>query len=173
MGCNFNRYWYAKDNPYKYIDPDGRTCKKAGNDGYSCTVDDNAGKWSRSALKTVNRTYTQAVNILLKHPGATAKIEVDGKSFTVSAKTVAKALIGTWVVTGNGHPRSRADTLGGTLTPNRGHNGSPKTTLSPSALSYRQIWRNCVHRQRLESDFYTRRHSRYIVRVSNDSALPE
>jgi RHS repeat-associated protein len=23
-GSNFNRYWYAKDNPYRYTDPDGR-----------------------------------------------------------------------------------------------------------------------------------------------------
>ena len=23
-GANFNRYWYAKDNPYRYTDPDGR-----------------------------------------------------------------------------------------------------------------------------------------------------
>jgi RHS repeat-associated protein len=23
-GVNFNRYWYANDNPYKFVDPDGR-----------------------------------------------------------------------------------------------------------------------------------------------------
>ncbi|MGO1070758.1 RHS repeat-associated core domain-containing protein [Lysobacter sp. CA199] len=23
-GANFNRYWYANNNPYKFIDPDGR-----------------------------------------------------------------------------------------------------------------------------------------------------
>ncbi|GEM_PF-4711647 len=30
-GANFNRYWYAKDNPYRYTDPDGRCA-----DGFSC-----------------------------------------------------------------------------------------------------------------------------------------
>lgn len=23
-GSNFNRYWYANNNPYRYVDPDGR-----------------------------------------------------------------------------------------------------------------------------------------------------
>lgn len=41
VGGNFNRYWYANNNPYKYVDPDGRctgslfankdgTCKSSG-----------------------------------------------------------------------------------------------------------------------------------------------
>jgi len=29
-GGSFNRYEYAKDNPYKYTDPDGRDCKTVG-----------------------------------------------------------------------------------------------------------------------------------------------
>jgi len=35
-GNNFNRYWYANDNPYKFIDPDGRDCKTA-NGTVTCT----------------------------------------------------------------------------------------------------------------------------------------
>ncbi|MDZ4348879.1 MAG: RHS repeat-associated core domain-containing protein, partial [Xanthomonadaceae bacterium] len=26
-GSNFNRYWYANNNPYKFTDPDGRESK--------------------------------------------------------------------------------------------------------------------------------------------------
>jgi hypothetical protein len=28
-GANFNRYWYANNNPYKFVDPDGRHSAKA------------------------------------------------------------------------------------------------------------------------------------------------
>ena len=28
-GSNFNRYWYANNNPYKYVDPDGRWAETA------------------------------------------------------------------------------------------------------------------------------------------------
>lgn len=31
-GQNFNRYWYANNNPYKFTDPDGRAVKVGGND---------------------------------------------------------------------------------------------------------------------------------------------
>lgn len=30
-GANFNRYYYAANNPYKFVDPDGRDIKCAGN----------------------------------------------------------------------------------------------------------------------------------------------
>lgn len=30
VGGNFNRYWYANDNPYKFTDPDGRCGKVTG-----------------------------------------------------------------------------------------------------------------------------------------------
>lgn len=34
-GQNFNRYWYANNNPYKFVDPDGRTAVCSGN---SCEI---------------------------------------------------------------------------------------------------------------------------------------
>lgn len=30
-GANFNRYWYADNNPYRYVDPDGRRSTVVGN----------------------------------------------------------------------------------------------------------------------------------------------
>ncbi|UHQ22625.1 Ig-like domain-containing protein [Lysobacter sp. 5GHs7-4] len=38
-GSNFNRYWYANNNPYKFTDPDGRQSKAAGK---------NLGRWIRA-----------------------------------------------------------------------------------------------------------------------------
>lgn len=29
-GANFNRYWYGNDNPYRFIDPDGRLARGSG-----------------------------------------------------------------------------------------------------------------------------------------------
>ncbi|MDR6840430.1 RHS repeat domain-containing protein [Pseudoxanthomonas sacheonensis] len=29
-GANFNRYWYANNNPYKFVDPDGRCARELG-----------------------------------------------------------------------------------------------------------------------------------------------
>jgi len=39
-GGNFNRYWYANNNPYKFTDPDGRTIDFAPNtaDGFKSTI---------------------------------------------------------------------------------------------------------------------------------------
>lgn len=34
-GANFNRYWYANNNPYRYIDPDGRESTGEIIDGYA------------------------------------------------------------------------------------------------------------------------------------------
>lgn len=36
-GANFNRYWYANDNPYRFIDPEGRECTTVGKQ-VNCSV---------------------------------------------------------------------------------------------------------------------------------------
>ncbi|MBT2750023.1 MULTISPECIES: RHS repeat-associated core domain-containing protein [unclassified Lysobacter] len=38
MGANFNRYWYANNNPYKFIDPDGRYVCTSGKPGAPCSI---------------------------------------------------------------------------------------------------------------------------------------
>ncbi|HJR75100.1 MAG TPA: RHS repeat-associated core domain-containing protein [Luteimonas sp.] len=38
-GSNFNRYWYANNNPYRFTDPDGRRCKTADKKA-ECTYDE-------------------------------------------------------------------------------------------------------------------------------------
>ena len=35
-GANFNRYWYANNNPYRFVDPDGRLCMPIGSDSEMC-----------------------------------------------------------------------------------------------------------------------------------------
>lgn len=43
IGDNFNRYWYANNNPYRFKDPDGRDCVSA-NGRTTCTIEGENGK---------------------------------------------------------------------------------------------------------------------------------
>ena len=61
-GTNFNRYWYANNNPYKFTDPDGRApkakdmdiCASGGGNGcsynYYVGVEQNRGSTERSQI---------------------------------------------------------------------------------------------------------------------------
>lgn len=40
-GQNFNRYWYGNNNPYKFIDPDGREVVIVGDDAYKKQAQEN------------------------------------------------------------------------------------------------------------------------------------
>ncbi|MGN6728256.1 MAG: RHS repeat-associated core domain-containing protein [Rhodanobacteraceae bacterium] len=137
-GANFNRYWYANDNPYRYIDPTGTTCKSVGKGSYDCTVDENSGKFTKAQIAEVNKAYTNAVNHLMAHPDVKVAITVRGHTVEASAGAVGKALIGAIVKTkinasGN---TDRASTLGGGLTPKFGEHGHPVTTIDSYALSH-------------------------------------
>jgi RHS repeat-associated protein len=60
-GVNFNRYWYANDNPYAFRDPDGRyVCKS---DPTSCGQIDTAMSKMRKAVNN-SRTSPQERRIL-------------------------------------------------------------------------------------------------------------
>ena len=100
----FNRYDYAANNPYKFTDPDGRTCKSV-RDKWDCKIDrDEQGKKGmteeqRRARQAFKNAYTSAVNKLMSHPTRTVTIKLpSGKTATTTAGEVGKALISRKVV---------------------------------------------------------------------------
>jgi len=120
-GANFNAYWYANNNPYRFKDPDGRSCTET--DGVrSCVVDsyvDRRGKeipraeMTKSQLSNVRgfeKSYTSAVNKLMANPGKSVTISMPGKpgvdgkpgelgkQASTTAGEVGKALIGRNIV---------------------------------------------------------------------------
>lgn len=57
-GLNFNRYWYANNNPYKFTDPDGRyVCSGPGKD--ECETFDKAIDLAKKASESSNLTAQQ------------------------------------------------------------------------------------------------------------------
>ncbi|HET7931094.1 MAG TPA: RHS repeat-associated core domain-containing protein [Rhodanobacteraceae bacterium] len=148
-GGNFNRYWYANDNPYKYIDPDGRTCTKVGK-SYSCQIDYVATRNAKGKVvmtrataadhkqyAAVEQSLTRAVNaaaasnkvehISVKNGSATY-------SFSISAKKIASQLAGRNMIIDafDSDTKSAMNTVGSTgytnihaagIDPTQGHPG--------------------------------------------------
>lgn len=57
-GANFNRYWYANNNPYKFTDPDGRyVCKGSASD---CGMVSEALKLVEKAASNPSNTASQS-----------------------------------------------------------------------------------------------------------------
>lgn len=72
-GANFNRYWYANDNPYRYTDPTGmctgtHICKDdlAVSSG-TFTTKPLAGDALRARIATAQSRANQAINYLQRH----------------------------------------------------------------------------------------------------------
>jgi RHS repeat-associated protein len=69
MGGNFNRYWYADNNPYRFTDPDGRNACGTSDDS-TCKVQitiisrprDDSGKYNDQFAKTKNSENYNAVS---------------------------------------------------------------------------------------------------------------
>lgn len=57
-GTNFNRYWYANNNPYRFMDPDGREAKSDNSlcrtPGNPCTITKYGGYYSPEAKEARN-----------------------------------------------------------------------------------------------------------------------
>lgn len=97
VGGNFNRYWYANNNPYKFTDPDGRYVCKAGPedcgtidqamaDNRTAEANAQAGSIEQQTLARTNEAYGQAweengVEIQVDHDPSSAgadTVTVDG-----------------------------------------------------------------------------------------------
>ncbi len=120
-GAMFNRYKYANNSPYRFTDPDGRTCQTVDAKA-SCTVDSYVDKkgneitradMTKAQLKSVSgfeKSYTAAVNKLMANPSKVVTISMlgspsvegkpsePGKQTSITAGEVGKALIGRNVV---------------------------------------------------------------------------
>ncbi|GGD42547.1 RHS repeat-associated core domain-containing protein [Pseudoxanthomonas indica] len=117
----FNRYKYANNSPYRFTDPDGRTCQSAA-EKFNCTVDsyiDKKGNEIQRAdmtkaqlrrVKAFEKSYTDAVNTLMANPQKSVTISMPGepgadgnpgepgKQASTTAGEVGKALIGISIV---------------------------------------------------------------------------
>src|SRR3546814_2534820 len=52
VGGNFNRYWYANNNPYRFTDPDGRQAKE-GYEFDTCGITGcNSGSFNESRMQS-------------------------------------------------------------------------------------------------------------------------
>jgi RHS repeat-associated protein len=95
---DFNLYAYVGNDSINATDPSGLSCTKAGTE-YVCTVDTTVTKDKKltaeqsAQRKEFEKSYTKAVNTLLKHPDKSVTITVHGKSFTTTASSIAKNLI--------------------------------------------------------------------------------
>lgn len=101
-GANFNRYWYANNNPYKFTDPDGRisranTCSRAGGTSCSGSFATNAieAGWSLAKrISTADSIIRTTERRLESRPGGNSFENFD-KAAAFFRRTFAK--VGTYL----------------------------------------------------------------------------
>ena len=86
-GSNLDRYWYAKDNPYRYTDPDGRCA-----DGTCDVMVRNYGAWANAHPKEADKLGSAVgvagVTVMLSATGAPEAVGVVG-AIRAAARYVA------------------------------------------------------------------------------------
>jgi len=130
-----NLYGYVANDPVNRTDPTGLTCRPVQNNtAYDCKVDVQGPLSDRQVART-NAAYTGAVNRLMTHPDRRVTVMVNGRTMSVRAREVARGLIRADVRGGAESATTRADTLGGALTPARGtSDGRPIITIHRNAV---------------------------------------
>jgi RHS repeat-associated protein len=65
-GGNFNRYWYANDNPFKFVDPDGR---------YTCTASASQCDAAANAIRDLSKAVKKSIANKIERRYAIAAIK--------------------------------------------------------------------------------------------------
>jgi len=94
-GGNFNRYWYANNNPYTNIDPDGRLARGAGFTDAEWKRFDNAQQRAAGNLERAAAKITEALSRGKRLSGVTRSFERafgEGSGTAANMTSVASAM---------------------------------------------------------------------------------
>ncbi len=91
-GASFNRYVYANNNPYKYIDPDGREVKVVGDNDFKKKVSENiteikSGNGGATLMKAAEAA-PQVITIIESRNGANSTRAAANADTTPSDSTI-------------------------------------------------------------------------------------
>ncbi|MEN1970856.1 RHS repeat-associated core domain-containing protein [Luteimonas sp. MJ204] len=78
-GSNFNRYWYGNNNPYRFIDPDGRYVCTASGKGQCARVEKAVGLIHEAANGAKEGSRIRQVSEMLGKPGDANGVVISDK----------------------------------------------------------------------------------------------